>query len=162
MKLPAVVPLILFAAATVHAQPVPVPKPAPADSRVPVRLDPLTLEAEVRTRVDAFFTVLKQRNVDMAYRRLLDNSVLAKENPDLVTKLVDSTTRVLELTGRVDGAEILKVRAAGRTLREVTCVLIGEKRPIRWKFYFYLADGKWQVLDTNVATEADGFFEPEP
>lgn len=150
--------LIFLSAAVASAQELPIPKPV-AEPRVPVRLDALTLEPEIRSRVDAFFTILKQRKVAEAYRRLLDGSTLAVENPELVTKLVDSTTRVLDLTGRLDGTEILRIRAAGKTIREVTYLLNSEKRPLRWRFYFYLADGRWQVLDTNVVTEASGFFE---
>ena len=150
--------LIFLPVAASFAQESPIPKPAP-EARVQVRLDALTLEPEIRSKVDAFFTILKQRKVAEAYRRLLDGSILAVENPELVTKLVDSTTRVLDLTGRLDGTEILRIRAGGKTLREVTYLLNSEKRPLRWRFYFYLADGRWQVLDTNVATEASGFFE---
>ncbi len=135
-------------------------KPA-SNSRPPVRMDALTLEPEIRSKIDGFFAILKQRKVEEAYRRLLEGSVLAADNPELVQKLEESTARVLELTGRIDGTEILRIRPAGKTLREVTCLLNGEKRPLRWKFYFYLADGRWQVLDTNVATEASGFFEDE-
>jgi hypothetical protein len=158
-------PILLFLPLTLHAGqvPVPIPKPKPPAEppRSPQRLDAVTLEPDIRSKVDAFFTVLKQRKVTEAYDRLLDGSVLARENPALVTKLVESTERVLALTGRIDGAELLKIRPAGRTLREVTYLLNGEKRPLRWKFYFYLANGHWQVLDTNVATEASGFFPEE-
>ena len=150
--------LVFLSAAVASAQELPIPKPV-AEPRVPVRLDALTLEPEIRSKVDAFFTILKQRKVAEAYRRLLDGSTLAVENPELVTKLVDSTTRVLDLTGRLDGTEILRIRAAGKTIREVTYLLNSEKRPLRWRFYFYLGDGRWQVLDTNVVTEASGFFE---
>ncbi len=139
-----------------HAQERPKPGPGP---RSPVPLDALTLEPAIKTRIEAFFTVLKQRKVPEAYAKLLEGSVLAEENPELVTKLVESTTRVLELTGRIDSTEIPKIRTSGKTIREVTFLLNGEKRPLRWRFYFYLADGRWQVLDTNVSTEASGFFE---
>ncbi len=150
--------LLFLAIHTAHSQQVPIPKP-PAEPKVPVRLDALTLEPEIKSKIDAFFTVLKQRKVADAYSRLLDGSTLAQENPELVTKLVESTISVLDLTGRIDSTEILRIRTSGKTLREVTYLLNGEKRPLRWRFYFYLADGRWQVLDTNVATEASGFFE---
>jgi hypothetical protein len=158
--------LFLLAPLPASAQKGPVRKPADAESapeipRVPVRLDAVSLEPEIRSKVDAFFTVLKQRKVKEAYTRLLDGSTLASDNPELVAKLEESTTRVLQLTGRIDGTEILRIRTSGKTLREVTYLLRGEKRPLRWKFYFYLSDGRWQVLDTNVATEAAGFFEEE-
>jgi hypothetical protein len=144
------------------AEPVPVPKPPKETPRVPVRLDALTMEPEIRSKIDAFFTVLKQQKVKEAYRRLFDGSSLAAENPELVTKLEESTARILQLTGRIDATEILRIRSSGKTLREITCVLNGERRPIRWKFYFYLTNGHWQVLDTNVASEAAGFFAEEP
>lgn len=129
--------------------------------QTPAQLDALTVEPEIRSRVDAFFSVLKQRRVEDAYKRLLSGSVLAQENPEMVAKLIESTGRVLEMTGTLDGTELLKIRTAGKSLREVTYVLNGSKRPLRWTFYFYLAEGQWQVLDTNVAAEASGFFEPE-
>lgn len=150
--------LIFLLPAAAFAQKAPIPKPA-QEPRVSVRLDALTLEPEIRSKVDAFFNVLKQRKVADAYRRLLEGSVLAEENPGLVEKLIESTTRVLELTGRLDGTEILRIRAAGKTIREVTYILNGEKRPLRWRFYFYFADNRWQVLDTKVVTEASAFFD---
>lgn len=125
------------------------------------KLDALTLEPEIRTKIDGFFGTLKTGKVPDAYSRLFEGSILPAENPEMVTKLVDSTTRVLQLTGTLNGAEILRVRSAGRTLREVTYVLNGEKRPLRWRFYLYLSDGHWQIIDTNVATEASAFFEEE-
>lgn len=118
-----------------------------------------TLEAGIHSRIEAFFSALKTGKAEDAYRKLFEGSVLPAENPEMVAKLTESTTRVLDLTGRVDGAEILRWRPAGRTLREVTCVLNGEKRPLLWRFYFYYGDGRWQILDTNVSTEASGFFE---
>lgn len=131
--------------------------PAPAKSRTVTA----SLEPEIRTRIDLFFATLKDHKVETAYNRLFEGSVLPGENPDMVKKLVGSTTRVLDLTGRIDSADPLKARSAGPTLREVTYVLNGEKRPLRWKFYFYFSDGRWQVLDTNVATDAAGFFDEE-
>lgn len=118
-----------------------------------------TLESEIHSRIETFFSALKTGKADGAYRKLFEGSVLPAENPEMVAKLTESTTRVLDLTGRVDGAEILRWRPAGRTLREVTCVLNGEKRPLLWRFYFYYGDGRWQILDTNVSTEASGFFD---
>ncbi len=150
--------LLFLLVGVLPAQERPIPKPG-SEPRMPVRLDALTLEPDIKNKIEAFFSVLKQRKVPEAYTKLLEGSVLAEENPELVTKLVESTTRVLELTGRIDNTEILKIRAAGKTIREVTYLLNGEKRPLRWRFYFYLADGRWQVLDTNVATEASGFFD---
>ncbi len=160
---PALPFLFFMVPLAIPAEPAPAAKPKlPAGPpRLPVRQDALTLAPEIRSRIDAFFTVLKQRKVGEAYQRLFDGSVLAMENPDLVAKLIESTERVMGLTGRIEGAELLRIRGAGKTIREVTYLLNGEKRPLRWKFYFYLSNGGWQVLDTNVATEASGFFPEE-
>lgn len=139
----------------------PDPGKTASETQPVVKLDALTLEPEIRTKIDGFFATLKTGKVQAAYDRLFEGSILPAESPEMVTKLVDSTTRVLELTGKLNGAEILRVRAAGRTLREVTYVLHGEKRPLRWRFYLYFSDDQWQIIDTNVATEASTFFEEE-
>ena len=148
----------LLVASSGRAQEVPIPKPG-AEPRTVARLDALTLEPEIRVKAEAFFATLKQRNVAEAYKKLLDGSALAAENPELVTKLIESTTRVLALTGSLNGTEIIRVRSAGRSLREVTYLLSGEKRPLRWRFFFYFSQGRWQILDTNIATEASAFFD---
>lgn len=156
--------LLLVAQLAASAQtPAPgIPKPG-TDSTVPLREDSPaaapSLEPAVKQQIEAFFQNLRQRKVDGGYRKLFAESPLAQDNPDLVTELVKSTTRVLDLTGDIGAAELLKVRAAGKTLREATYVLNGAKRPLRWRFYLYYSGGVWQILDTNVATEASGFFE---
>lgn len=150
--------LFLAAASSLSAQNIPKPQ---GDTTVPVRDEAPapTLDASVKQRIEQFFQNLRQKKVDGGYKALLSDSPLAKENPDLVTELVKSTTRVLDLTGDIGAAELLRVRGAGKTLREATYVLNGAKRPLRWRFYLYYSGGVWQILDTNVATEASGFFE---
>lgn len=159
-----VIPLLLTAGLAT-AQPASGRKPS-AESPAPAKpraaaASSASLEPEIRARIDKFFVTLKDHKVETAYHQLFEGSVLPAENPEMVKKLVDSTSRVLDLTGRIDSADPLKARSAGPTLREVTYVLNGEKRPLRWKFYFYFGDGRWQVLDTNVATDAAGFFEED-
>lgn len=158
-----VIPLLLTAGLAT-AEPASGRKPAaesPAPARPRAAAASASLEPEIRTRIDKFFATLKDQRVEVAYNQLFEGSVLPAEHPEMVKKLVDSTSRVLDLTGRIDSADPLKARSAGPTLREVTYVLNGEKRPLRWKFYFYFGDGRWQVLDTNVATDAAGFFDED-
>lgn len=159
-----VISILAMSAGMLGAQPSSSVKPAAAPkaggkTEVATASAPAVLEPEIHSRIETFFSALKTGKAEGAYRQLFEGSVLPAENPEMVAKLTESTTRVLNLTGRVDGAEILRWRPAGRTLREVTCVLNGEKRPLLWRFYFYYGDGRWQILDTNVGTEAAGFFD---
>lgn len=118
------------------------------------------LDAGVKIRIEGFFKLLKENKIDDGYAKLFEGSTLAKEQPELLTNLVKNTERVIEKCGRVDGASILRVRSAGRTLKEVVCIANCQKRPIRWLIYAYYGEGRWQVLDTDVDLELDSFFEP--
>lgn len=115
--------------------------------------------AEARQRADAFFALLRMNRVEEAYQKLFEGSAVADENPDTVSTLVDSTKRLLSSTGDIGTTEFLRVRSAGRTLLEVTWILNGRKRPVRWRIYFYQNGDGWQVLDTDVSTAASGFFD---
>jgi hypothetical protein len=74
---------------------------------------------------------------------------------------VDNTTKVLQKCGKVESASLLRVRSAGKTLKEVVYIVNCQKRPLRWKLYAYYGEGRWQIIDTNVDLELGSFFEPE-
>jgi hypothetical protein len=132
-------------------------KPAtPTESATSAELD-----AGVKMRIDVFFKFLKDGKVDEAYAKLFEGSTLAKEQPELLPTLVKNTTLIIEKCGKVESASLLRVRSAGRTLKEVIYIANCQKRPIRWQIYAYYGEGRWQILDTDVNLELDSFFEPE-
>ena len=135
----------------VAATPAPAPAPAAPDD----------LDAAVRARIEAFFNNVKKRNVQDGYTRLFEGSTLAAEQPVLLETLTKNTLLLIEKCGNVESSAILKVRGAGRTLKEVTCILNCQKRPMRWTVYVYFGEGRWQVLDAEVDLELHSFFEEQ-
>jgi hypothetical protein len=136
-------------------------KPPPRAAAVAEPASPAELDAGVKMRIDVFFKFLKDGKVDEAYAKLFEGSTLAKEQPELLPTLVKNTTLVIEKCGKVESASLLRVRSAGRTLKEVIYIANCQKRPIRWQIYAYHGEGRWQILDTDVNLELDSFFEPE-
>lgn len=116
-------------------------------------------DPDVKQRIDAFFATLRQRKVADAYDKLFAGSGRAAEEPEVFNALVEATAQVVNLSGEIGAPELVRVRSTGKTLREATYVLNASKRPVLWRFYLYFSEGKWQVLDTTVATRATAFFE---
>jgi len=143
--------------------------PAAPGSKTPAKATPAPaadsassdLDAAVKARIDAFFTHLQKGNVEDGYGRLFEGASMAKDQPELLTDLVDNTTKVLQKCGKVESASLLRVRSAGKTLKEVVYIVNCQKRPLRWKLYAYYGEGRWQIIDTNVDLELGSFFEPE-
>ncbi len=138
-------------------RPVPVPPAAPAASVSQVSAGPL--DPIVKARIESFYTLLKEGRTEDSYRKLFEGSSIAKDRPELMTDLVEMTSKVMEKCGRIESTELLRVRPAGKCLREVTFIVNCQKRPLRWTFYAYFGEGRWQMLDTNVSLEPRTFFE---
>ena len=138
-----------------------VPKPAAAKPAVPAPQAAGDLDAAVRARIEAFFNHLAGGKVEDAYARLFEGSSLAKEQPALLPTLINNTQLVLEKCGAAENGSVLRVRGAGKTLKEVTCILNCKKRPIRWTLYVYYGEGRWQVLDAEADLELGSFFATE-
>lgn len=158
-------PIFAFLSAVAIAGPAKGPSlPKPGDRsvtepNVPSMAMEADLDAVVRARIDSFFLLLKEGKTSAAYHKLFENSILAKEQPVLLDNFVKTTTNVLEKCGKVESASILRIRGAGKTLREVICIVNCEKRPMRWIIYAYYGEGRWQILDTDIDPELDSFFE---
>lgn len=136
----------------------------PSGNPLPAAAAPDTtpeLDAALARRIDGFFDLLQKGKIAESYTRLLEGSALAEDQPELVTDLVDNTGKVLSKCGRVESAAVVRVRSAGKTLREIVCLVNCQKRPLRWKLYAYFGEGRWQIIDTTLDLELSSFFEPE-
>ena len=131
-------------------RPAPAPEPAAGE-----------LDAGVKLRVDVFFRLLKEEKIDGAYAKLFEGSTLAEEQPELLPNLVKNTAKVIEKCGKLESTSLLRVRSAGKSLKEITYIANCQKRPIRWHMYAYYGNGRWQILDTDVDLELSSFFESE-
>jgi hypothetical protein len=137
----------------------PAPKSPPKAAPAPAASADDELDAAVRARIEAFFNHVKNRQVQDGFNRLFEGSALAAEQPALLETLVKNTLLLIEKCGKVESASILRVRSAGRSLKEVTCIVNCARRPMRWTVFVYFGEGRWQVLDAEVDLELHAFFE---
>ena len=105
--------------------------------------------------IDMFFLGLKAGQVDAAYDGLVKGSIIADRSED-VAGLKDRTRRALDNFGPISGYEVLEERTVGSTLLRRTCISFNSDFPLRWRFYFYKAQGTWKLVDLRVD---DGLVE---
>ena len=156
--------LLLFAVLStlaLAAPPKTVPKPAAPKPAMPAPQASGELDAAVRARIEAFFKHLAAGKVEEAYGRLLEGSTLVNEQPEMLAAYIKNTTLLIRKCGEAENGSVLRVRSAGKSLKEVTCILNCKKQPIRWNLYVYYGDGRWQVLDAEADTELSSFFESD-
>lgn len=110
---------------------------------------PLHLEEALAKTINAFFEALARKDVTGAYEQLAKGSVIA-EKPEEMGQLKSKTKQALELFGEIQGREVVEVKNVGTRLAGVTCLSIGKKFPLRWRFYFYRAEQEWKLIDIRV------------
>ena len=123
--------------------------PAPADP-------PAQLVAE-------FFRLLAKGDLDLAYGGLTKGSkVMGK--PEDVRVLKQKTKEAIELFGTIGGHELVETKPVGSNLMRRTYLSLGSEFPLRWRFYFYHANGTWRLIDMRVDDQLVGLFDetPEP
>jgi len=164
--------LLLLAVPVMAAPEKPAAKPNPGSAKSTAAATPAPpaaapaaatgeLDAAVRARIEAFFKALQEHRVKDGYTRLYEGSTLAAEQPAIMDTNVKNTLLLIEKCGRVESGSIIRVRNAGRTLKEVTCIVNCQKRPARLTLYVYFGEGRWQVLDNSMDLELHSFFEAE-
>jgi hypothetical protein len=105
--------------------------------------------------IDMFFLGLKAGQVDAAYDGLVKGSVIADRRED-VASLKERTRHALDNFGPIAGYEVLEEKTVGSTLLRRTCISFNSDLPLRWRFYFYKAQGTWKLVDLRVD---DGLVE---
>jgi flavin reductase (DIM6/NTAB) family NADH-FMN oxidoreductase RutF len=118
---------------------------------------PVQLEA----RIESFFSLLREERTSAAYQKLFEGSFVGEEDKELLQQLTDVTDDILEACGKLDSTELLSVNSAGRTVREIVYAVNFRKRPVRWRLYAYLSEGRWQIIDTSVNPDITAFFHDE-
>ena len=73
------------------------------------------------------------------------------------------TQQAVQIFGNMLGHEILRVKAVGTRLVNVTCLSLGKDFPLRWRLYFYKSADTWRLIDIRVDDRlADMFGESAP
>lgn len=115
-----------------------------------------------KAQVDNFFARLTEGRVDVAYDQLIKGTKI-DEVPKDVAMLKMKTREAIRIFGSLDGYEVVDLKEVGRHLKRLTCLSLGKKFPIRWRFYFYEADGVWKLIDIRIDDRLiDLFEEPAP
>ncbi len=151
--------LFLFAAMTCGVSAQEKKKPGLQIPATPAKKDPgVQLHPLVKARVESFFVMLKDGRTQDCYKKLFEGSSIAKEQPAVLDELIENTSKVMEKCGRIESTELVSVQACGSCLRKATYIINCQYQPLRWNVYAYFGEGRWQILDTEVAVSPSVFF----
>ena len=134
----------------------PTPSPAPEKKHLlfpsvpnPTGVPQSTMKNPLDAAIDNFFLALESGQVDLAYDRLVYGSIYSEHEADINT-LKKKTSQALTAFGGISGYELVQEKKAGTVLVRRTYLSIGEKLPLRWRFYYYKTKDGWQLVDFRV------------
>lgn len=141
-------------------QPTPAPPAAPAPAQnsatpAPAPVTPADVPAQM---AGEFFAALQRGQIDDAYATLTKGSKTI-EKPEDLRILKQKTKEAIEVFGAVFGYELVETKHIGSKLMRRTYLSLGEEFPLRWRFYFYEAKGRWRLIDLRVDDRLAGMFD---
>lgn len=105
-----------------------------------------------------FFAALQRGSIDDAYATLTKGSKTI-EKPEDLRILKQKTKEAIEVFGAIVGYELVDTTHIGARLMRRTYLSLGEEYPLRWRFYFYEAGGRWRLIDLRVDDRLAGMFD---
>lgn len=108
--------------------------------------------------VGDFFASLEKGLIDEAYSNLTKGSKIV-ERPEDLPILKKKTKEAIEAFGEIQGYELVESKPVGSRLMRRTYVSLGAEYPLRWRFYFYLANSRWRLIDLRVDDRLTGLFD---
>jgi hypothetical protein len=142
-------------AKTPDATPAPA-APASAPANAPAAPNPLGID-EPGQAAAAFFSLIQKNQIDEAYAAVTKGSKIA-ERPEELTGLKGKTREALDLFGPISGYDLVETKSVGKVLLRRTYLSLGRDFPLRWRFYFYLSDKQWRLVDLRVDDRLSGMF----
>jgi len=107
---------------------------------------------------DEFFASLEKGQIDEAYANLTKGSKII-EKPEDLRVLKQKTKEAIEVFGAIEGYELVETKPVGTKLMRRTYLSLGAEYPLRWRFYFYLANNRWRLIDLRVDDRLAGMFD---
>jgi hypothetical protein len=107
---------------------------------------------------DEFFAFLEKGQIDEAYANLTKGSKII-EKPEDLRVLKQKTKEAVEVFGAIQGYELVETKPVGTKLMRRTYLSLGAEYPLRWRFYFYLANNRWRLIDLRVDDRLAGMFD---
>jgi len=145
------------AATPVPARAVQAPAPAPAPMVTISASSPINDDLPTQMAAD-FFASLKKGQIDDAYATLTKGSKTI-EKPEDLRILKQKTKEAIEVFGAIIGYELVETKRIGTHLMRRTYLSLGDEFPLRWRFYFYEAGGRWRLIDLRVDDRLTGMFD---
>lgn len=139
------------------------PKPAAPAPTVTTKEDaaaPAAADAPT-TMVAGFFAMLEKGEIESAYAGLTKGSKII-EKPEDLRVLKQKTKEAIEAFGTIAGNEQIESKPVGTRLLRRTYLSLGSEFPLRWRFYFYNANGRWRLIDMRVDDRLTGLFDEVP
>ncbi len=153
--------LFLILAVASHALAAP-EKPARTDrgaaTRAPATPVPAPAVDVPAQMAGDFFAALQRGQIDDAYATLTKGSKTI-EKPEDLRILKQKTKEAVEVFGAIIGYELVDTTRIGAKLMRRTYLSLGEEFPLRWRFYFYEAGGRWRLIDLRVDDRLAGMFD---
>ena len=148
------------AAAPIGEKPAEKKPPAPLpEAETPRVATPTTASSDVPAQVAGiFFGLLQKGEVDPGYEGLTKGSKIA-ERPEELKTLKDKTKEAIKVFGPVIGNELVESKTVGTHLLRRTYLSLNKEFPLRWRFYFYLSDNLWRLIDLRVDDRVTGMFD---
>ena len=134
--------------------------PAAVAPEVP-KAPPTTTDASNDTPAQItgiFFGLLGKSEIDPAYDGLTKGSKIA-ERPEEVKTLKTKTREAIEVFGPIISHELIESKRIGVHLLRRTYLSLNKEFPLRWRFYFYLSDNVWRLIDMRVDDRVTGMFD---
>ena len=105
-----------------------------------------------------FFALIAKGQIDEAYANLTKGSKTI-EKPEDLRVLKQKTREAIEVFGAITGHELVESKPIGTRLLRRTYISLGAEFPLRWRFYFYNANGRWRLIDLRVDDRLAGMFD---
>lgn len=116
------------------------------------------VDEAIAKSLNTFFELLAKNQIDKAYEHLILGTKIAEQTKDVAT-LRSKTQQAIQVFGEVRGHELVGVKNVGTHLLAATYLSVGRDFPLRWRFYFYRADGPWKLVDIRVDDRLMDMFD---
>jgi hypothetical protein len=150
-------PHVLFILLALTALAVAQEKPAKPEKPKPAA--PADVANDLPSQVASiFFGLLQKGEIDSAYEGLTKGSKVA-ERPEELRTLKTKTREAIDVFGPVKSYELVESKTVGTALLRRTYLSLNKEFPLRWRFYFYLSDNVWRLIDLRVDDRITGMFD---
>lgn len=134
--------------------------PPPAEvGETPRPPTPVTASNDLPAQIAGiFFGLLQKGQIDPAYEGLTRASKIA-DRPEEISTLKQKTREAIDVFGPIQNYELVETKNVGTHLLRRTYLSLNKEFPLRWRFYFYLSENLWRLIDLRVDDRVTGMFD---